>query len=85
MLGVRAFRKGFTMARKPHTATVLPAPLSIDQAAECVGVSRDTIRRRIADGTLPAHRMGPKLIRIHPADLERLYRPIPAAAGGATG
>lgn len=58
-----------------------PVSLSINQAAERVGVSRDTIRRRIADGTLPAHRMGPKLIRIHPADLERLYRPVPAASG----
>lgn len=59
-----------------------PHPLSITQAAERAGVSRDTIRRRIADGTLPAYRVGPKLIRVDAADVDaHLRRPIPA--GGA--
>lgn len=63
-----------------------PAPpvdesVSIAEAAAIEGVSRDTIRRRIADGSLPAHRVGPRLIRIYTADLERLRRPIPAASG----
>lgn len=46
--------------------STLPAPslISITQASERAGVSRDTIRRRIADGSLPAVRLGPRLIRL---------------------
>ncbi len=49
---------------------------TIAGAAEILGVSIDTIRRRIADGTLPAERIGPRLIRIRVADLDALGRPI---------
>ena len=77
------FLKGFTMARKVTAPRPAPESLSVTQAAAREGVSPDTIRRRIADGTIPAHRVGPKLIRIYAADLDRLRRPIPAAAGGA--
>lgn len=63
----------------PPTTAHAPQPLSIAQAAERAGVSPDTIRRRIADGTLPAYRVGPKLIRVDAADVDaRLRRPIPA-------
>lgn len=53
--------------------------LSISQAADHAGVSRYTIRRRMADGTLPAVRVGPRIIRIKPRDLDRLSKPIPPA------
>jgi excisionase family DNA binding protein len=43
--------------------------LTIPQAAESLGVSTDTVRRRIADGTIPATRLGPRLIRIRLSDL----------------
>lgn len=61
------------------------ARISIAQAAERAGVSRDTIRRRIADGSLPAYRMGPRLIRLDPADVDALLRPVPAVGGGRFG
>lgn len=73
-------------------ATTAPTLVSIAQAAERAGVSRDTIRRRIADGSLPAARLGPRLIRLDPADVDALLRPVPtvgrsltapATAGGA--
>ncbi len=64
----------------PNTAT--PVRLSVAQAAERAGVSRDTIRRRIADGSLPAYRLGPKLIRIDAAAVDALFRPIPTVRGG---
>jgi len=70
------------MARKPRTPHPEPQTLGITEAAAYLGVSRDTVRRRIADGDLPAHRLGPKLIRINVADLDHLRRPIPTAAGG---
>jgi excisionase family DNA binding protein len=51
---------------------------SVASAAEYARVSAKTIRRRIADGSLPARRVGPKLIRIDPRDLDRLFRPVAA-------
>ena len=51
--------------------------LSIDQAAEYAGVSGRTIRRRIADGTLRAQRLGPRFIRIRVEDLEAAWRVVP--------
>lgn len=49
-----------------------------DGAAMC-GKSTKTIRRLIAEGSLPAYRFGTKSILIKRADLEALIRPIPAA------
>lgn len=40
-----------------------PWTLSVPDAARLLNVSADTIRRRIADGTLPAVRVG-KLLRV---------------------
>lgn len=56
-----------------------PAPewLSLQQAALMYGVSVDTLRRRIADGKLPASRFGIRLIRVRLEDIDRLYRRIP--------
>lgn len=42
----------------------LPARVTIQRAAEYLDVTDKTIRRRIADGTLKAYRVGPRLIRI---------------------
>lgn len=56
--------------------------LTLHDAAEEYGVSQRTIRRRIADGSLPAYRMtGSRLIRIKAADLDRLLTPIPTSGG----
>ena len=54
--------------------------ISVSEAADTYSCSTRTIRRRIADGTLRAYRVGPKLIRIDPGDLDRMARQIPAAA-----
>jgi excisionase family DNA binding protein len=42
----------------------LPARVSIKRAGEYLDCSDKTIRRRIADGSLKAHRIGPQSIRI---------------------
>lgn len=52
---------------------------SIAEAAARTGVYTKTIRRRIAEGALPAYRMGPTLIRLDPRDVDGLLRPIPTA------
>lgn len=54
--------------------------LSIAEAAHRKNVSAKTIRRWIADGRLPAERVGPRLIRIHPEDLDAIGRRIPSGA-----
>jgi len=53
--------------------------LSVAEAADRRRCSQKTIRRWIADGTLPAYRVGARMIRIDPRDLDRLPRRIAAA------
>ncbi|HEY3410024.1 MAG TPA: helix-turn-helix domain-containing protein [Propionicimonas sp.] len=50
--------------------------LSIAEAAAFYHVSRDYIRNRIIDGSLPAVRSGRKIIRVRANDLQRLFRPV---------
>ena len=53
---------------------------TIAEAAEILNTSTQFIRRRIADGTLPAYRLkGSRLIRIRREDIDDLRQPI----GGA--
>ena len=53
--------------------------LTLAEAAELMSVSVKTLRRRIADGTIPAYRCGRRVIRIRVEDLERAFLPIPSA------
>lgn len=57
----------------------LPA-LTIKEACEATGLSRNTIRRRIASGDLPAYKYGERSYRIKAEDLEALKQPANAAA-----
>ena len=57
--------------------------LTIQEAAEMLGVHKRTVRRRIADGTLTGYRVGPHLIRLDPAEVDALLRPIPTAGSAA--
>lgn len=59
------------------TEKTLPTYLSLEQAAQITEQSVKTIRRRIADGTLPAYRFGGRSIRIKLEDLEAAARLIP--------
>lgn len=61
-----------------------PEYLSLTDAARRLAVSRDTLRRRIADGSLRAVRLGPTgTLRVAASDLRALASPVPAnnAAG----
>jgi excisionase family DNA binding protein len=49
---------------------------TVAQFAELTQTSPQTIRRRIADGTLEARRFGPRLIRINPKSLESFGTPL---------
>lgn len=57
--------------------------IPMSTAAERLGCSTKTIRRRIADGSLTGYRVGPKNLRVDLAEVEALARPIPAASGDA--
>src|SRR5204862_168124 len=46
-------------------------------------VSVRTIRRWVAQGILPAHRVGPKLLKVYPSDLNRIVCPVATAGGDA--
>jgi excisionase family DNA binding protein len=64
------------MTAHPKSETAAPQYLSIAEAAALYHVSRDFLRDRIIDGSLPAVRSGKKIIRIGSGDLERLFRPV---------
>ncbi len=54
--------------------------IAVAGAAAYADVSIRTIRRWIAAGDLRAYRVGPRVVRVDLADLERLARPIRTAA-----
>lgn len=56
-----------------------PKLISIADAADRLSCGTRTIRGWIAEGRLTAYRVGPRLIRIDVAELDRLLRPIPNA------
>lgn len=51
-------------------ATALPRLMTLEEVAETLNISLKTLRRRIEAGALPVIRDG-RLLRVHPADLER--------------
>jgi excisionase family DNA binding protein len=52
-------------------------PACVDPRA--LGRATRTVRRRIAEGELTAHRFDPRLIKIKAADVEASLRRIPSA------
>ncbi|MBI2865236.1 MAG: helix-turn-helix domain-containing protein [Chloroflexi bacterium] len=60
------------MAVDPNTDLV-----TIDEAANLVGVSAVTIARWLKQGRLAGYRVGPRRIRIRRADLARLFTLLP--------
>lgn len=54
--------------------------LSQQQVAAEFGISDRTVRRMIADGRIPAHRLGPRLVRIRRADALAAVTPIPTVS-----
>ena len=60
-----------------------PRFMTLKQAGQVYSVSDRTLRRRIADGTLPAVRVGPRSIRVAAEDVEALASPIPTGSPAA--
>ena len=56
---------------------------TIADAAARLGVHHHTIRRRIAEGKLPAYRFGPRLLKLNPAEVDDCLRAVPTAKPAA--
>ena len=55
----------------------MPYMISIDEAAERLGVNNFTVRRAISRGEIPAYRIGSaRVIRIKVSDLNKALRPV---------
>jgi len=52
----------------------LPERVTVSQAYPAIGCTERTLRRWIAEGLLPAYRVGPRRILIKRSDLEALVR-----------
>jgi excisionase family DNA binding protein len=59
--------------------------LTLQQVAELKNVNVRTVRRMVAEGRLPAHRVGEHLIRVYPEDVAKLDTPIPTGGSGSDG
>jgi excisionase family DNA binding protein len=66
---------------KKASTTESPRFETIKQAASRNAISKDTIRRRIASGELTAYRLGDRIIRLNPGEVDELFRPISAVQG----
>ena len=53
--------------------------ISTTDAARRLGVDDRTLRAWISRGLLPGYRVGPRLIRVDPVEVEALIRRIPTA------
>ncbi|MFC0248750.1 helix-turn-helix domain-containing protein [Citricoccus parietis] len=59
--------------------------LSISDVAEERGLSESTVRRLISRGDLRAYRIGKRIIRIDPADLDALFTEVNPATYAIVG
>ncbi|MCV7204656.1 excisionase family DNA-binding protein [Mycolicibacterium peregrinum] len=64
--------------KKPRPTN--PELIPLTEAAKRLGVHYRTIRRWIAEGRIDAVRVGPRMLKIDAAQLDRLVNPI---GGGA--
>ena len=69
-----------TQTKAVRAAATNPTHVSMAEAGRRLGVSVDTIRRRIQDGTLPAQRFGPTVVRIPVDAIEDALRAVPTKA-----
>ncbi|MCK6096160.1 helix-turn-helix domain-containing protein [Micrococcus sp. EYE_162] len=50
--------------------------LTLAEVAEITGTSLPTVRRWVARGELPAYRFGARSLRVDPADLRAMRKPV---------
>lgn len=60
-----------------------PRWAGLDETASYLGVCTKSVRRYIAAGIFPAHRMGKRLVRVDLNHVDAAMRRIPTAGGDA--
>jgi len=65
------------MPTVPRTTPKLPDVISVAAVAEVTGLTAYSVRRLIAQGILPAYRVGHKQIRVRVEDVNALFVRIP--------
>ena len=60
-----------------------PRRAKLPAAAEYAGICSKTLRRRIADGSLPGYRLGARTIIVDLDDVDALLKRIPSAGCSA--
>lgn len=67
------------------TASLPPRPrrAKLTTAAEYAGTCTKTLRRRIADGSLPGYRLGARTIMVDLDDVDALFKRIPTVGGAS--
>lgn len=53
--------------------------VTVNEGAAHAGVNHQTIRRRIADGSLTAYRFGPRLLKVSLAEIDALLMRVDAS------
>lgn len=72
---------GPNRATRRHPAKQIQrAYVGIVEAAIYLDVAPKTIRKLIADGKLPAYRIGQRVLKVKIADLDAVLTPIPSGA-----
>ena len=57
--------------------------LTIEQTAQRLGCSKNTVRAVIRKGDLPAVRIGPRMVRVRETDLEQILQPYETGQAGS--
>jgi excisionase family DNA binding protein len=58
--------------------------MTVAEVADDVRLSDRGVRKLIADGHLPAHKVGKRALRIRRADVDALFRPLPTVGSDLT-
>lgn len=64
----------------PETLTKRRNYVTLQQAAEYLGVTDRTIRQMVSDGRLTGYRSGPRIVRLDLNEIDAAMRPFGGAA-----
>jgi excisionase family DNA binding protein len=67
------------MAATRKTPSASAPNLSVTEAADYLNVTVRCIQKMIADGRLPAYKLGPRVVRLRRADIESALQPYGSA------
>lgn len=70
------------MRKNAHAATATPRYVSIQYASKYLGLTDAGLRKFIAEGRIPAYRLGKRALRVDVQDLDNLLVPLPTASQG---